>query len=113
MKVQSLPTELSPRADHNQDHREAGSKPAQQTMDLHVACLHQQNERGNEEQPERGDHGMHVRDPGNRRRLVKVVVKVKAEADANDDPKGRKPDEGIPAIVARRPGCPCMHLHSL
>ena len=79
-------------------------------MESDVACLDQQNEGSHEEQPERGGHGMEMDDCRNGRRLMKVVVKVEAEAHSNDDPEGGEPDERSPAIVACRATMPLYAL---
>jgi hypothetical protein len=73
-------------------------------MEPDVVCLDQENQSGDEEQPERGGNSVKMNDPGSGWGFMQVVVEVETEAGAHDDPEGYEPEEGGPAIVARRPG---------
>ena len=56
---------------------------------------------------------MYVDDRGYGWLLMKVVMQIEAEADANEDPEDSQPDQRSPAIVARGPGCGSMDMHPL
>ena len=113
LQVQSLPTQFRPGRDHNHKRSVAGRKPAQSTMQADIAGFDQEHQRRGSQQPDRGGDGMYVDDRGYGWLLMKVVMQIEAEADANEDPEDSQPDQRSPAIVARGPGCGSMDMHPL
>ena len=81
-------------------------------MEADIAGFDHEHKRGGGEQPERGGDSMYVDDHGYGRLLMEVVMQIKAEADAYEDPEEGEPDQRGPAIFTRGPGCGCVDLQS-